>query len=323
MKAKGKFKNVGVLMGGDSTEKEISLKSGEAVCEALECKGYNIKRLTIKTLYDVENLLSKVEIDCIFIALHGGFGEDGAIQKILDDMEIPYTGSSPQTCYLAMNKIESKKILEENGLSVPAYKILKLNQNLMDLGDFSLPLVVKPSMQGSSIGLTIVYNKNILKEAIKEAFNFNSQIIIEQYIEGKEITVGILENEALPVIEIVPKREFYDYKAKYTKGLTEYLIPAPINRELCSKIQNIGLKAHKSLNCDYFSRIDMRLSPEGEVFILEINSIPGLTPGSLLPKAAEAAGVRFEDLCAKIVNSASCKQLTSHKSQVTSLKLET
>ncbi len=313
MRAKGKFKNIGILMGGDSTERKISLKSGEAVCEALERKGYNVKRLIIETLYDVENLLSKVEIDCIFIALHGGFGEDGTIQKILDDMKIPYTGSSPQACYLAMNKIESKKVLEENGLPIPAYKILKFNQSLMDLDDFNLPLVVKPSMQGSSIGLTIVYNKNILKEAIKEAFSFNSQIVIEQYIKGKEITVGILENEVLPVIEIVPKRGFYDYKAKYTKGLTEYLIPAPIDRKLYSKIQNIGLKAHKSLNCDYFSRVDMRLSPEGEVFILEINSIPGLTPGSLLPKAAEVAGVKFEDLCAKIVNAASCKEVLSHR----------
>jgi D-alanine-D-alanine ligase len=303
---KNRFKKIGVLMGGDSGERKISLKSAEAVIKALKNKGYKIKELVVDELKSLKSLIKSAKVDCIFIALHGGFGEDGRVQAVLDEMQIPYTGSGPEASSRAMDKIVSKKILQENGLPVPPYKVLEIGQNERFGDELGLPLVVKPSGQGSSLGLTIVDEKNNLKKAIKKAFDYDSEVIIERYIEGREITVGILNDKPLPVLEIKTSRKFYDYQAKYTGGKTRYLVPAPIEKELYSRIQQLGLKTHKLLECNFFSRVDMRLSPEGQVFILEANSIPGLTSKSLLPKAAREAGISFEEMCQMITEAASC-----------------
>ncbi|HDM37796.1 MAG TPA: D-alanine--D-alanine ligase [Candidatus Omnitrophica bacterium] len=297
-----RFKNIGVMMGGESSEREISLKSGEAVCKALRRRGYNVRELIVNDLKSVEVTIKKNRVDCVFIALHGGFGENGRVQKILEEMRMSYTGSDSKASYLAMNKIESKRVFKECGLPVAPYKIYTANQGSLNLDGLTTPLVVKPSMQGSSVGLSIVENEEEINRAIYRAQSFDSQIIIERYIKGRELTVGILEDKPLPVVEIIPKCKFYDYKAKYTKGLSEYEVPAKLDSSLSKRIQEIGLKAHRALGCCFFSRVDMRLSEDNQVFILEVNSIPGLTTQSLLPKAAASAGISFELLCDKIVN---------------------
>lgn len=293
------FGRIGVLMGGPSAEREISLRSGKAVLEALLIKGYDAKPIEVHMPTKEE--LKSLDIDVAFIALHGSFGEDGQLQSILEELSIPYTGSGVQASRLAMNKIVSREIFKINRLSVPKYEVVK---NGADINlKFEMPIVIKPSAQGSSVGLTIVDKEGELKNALDKAFEFGEEIIVEEYIEGKEITVGILEDRPLPVIQIVPKRRFYDYVAKYTAGVTEYLVPAPISKIEFESAQEAGLLAHKSLGCRSFSRVDMILNKDGVPMILEVNTIPGLTQLSLLPKAAEMAGIKFPELCEKMLES--------------------
>lgn len=308
MQLKRKFKNVGVLMGGLSAEKQISLESGSAVFKALKFRGYDVTSLVVKDKGQAVRLIKKERVDCVFIAMHGGFGEDGTMQKSLDEMRIPYTGSGYKASSLAMDKIESKRILERSDLPVPVYKTLKDCKYPTSFNGLSLPLVIKPSNQGSSIGLTIIEQESSLLKALKFAYSFGSSIIVEQYIKGKEISVGILDDKPLPVVQIESKRKFYDYQAKYTDGFTEYLVPAPIKKSLYKKAQKLGLCAHRALKCHYFSRVDMRLDENGQIYILEVNSIPGLTSHSLIPKAAQVEGISFEDLCEKILNAACCSK---------------
>ncbi|MFH1778511.1 MAG: D-alanine--D-alanine ligase [Candidatus Omnitrophota bacterium] len=294
------FGRIGVLMGGPSAEREVSLCSGKAVLDALLSKGYDVK--PIELYMPTKEELKSLDIDVVFIALHGSFGEDGELQSMLEESNIPYTGSRVEASRLAMDKIASRKIFQKARLFIPNYEVLQngLSPNLK----FKMPVVVKPSAQGSSVGLTIVDRKEELKSAMDQAFEFGEEIIIEEYIEGKEIAVGILEDRALPVIQIVPKRRFYDYVAKYTSGMTEYLVPAPISKAEFESAQKAGLRAHKSLGCRSFSRVDMILNKQSAPIVLEVNTIPGLTQISLLPKAAKAAGIDFPELCEKMLESA-------------------
>lgn len=301
---------IGVLMGGPSAEREVSLRSGKAVLGALLSKGYNARPVELY-LPRIEEL-KLLDIDVAFIALHGSFGEDGELQSMLEELNIPYTGSKVEASRLAMNKIASREIFQRNRLLVPNYEVLKNGVSpdfqrgaVLPLAEkFKMPVVVKPSAQGSSVGLTVVDRVDELKGAIDRAFEFGQEIIIEEYIEGREITVGILEDAPLPVIQIAPRRRFYDYIAKYTAGMTEYLVPAPISQAQFKLAQEAGLKAHHCLGCRSFSRVDMILNNDGVPVVLEVNTIPGLTELSLLPKAAKVAGIEFPELCGKMLDSA-------------------
>lgn len=302
----GQFGRIGVLMGGPSTEREISLKSGKAVYEALKQLRLDVIAVDIKTdnVEENINLIKSHKLNCAFLALHGRFGEDGQIQEILDILRIPYTGSGTLASRLAMDKVASRKIFEVHGLPVPKYKVVdrfSYNTNWKVHNNLALPLVIKPATHGSSIGLSIVDKKEDLDKAVDLAFRFDESILIEEYINGREVTVGILDDTALPVIEIIPKNRFFDYEAKYQVGMTDYVVPAKLEEEITKKIQCIAMSAHKLLGCFGCSRVDMILSKDNTPFVLELNSIPGLTPISLLPKAAKIVGIEFAQLCLKLI----------------------
>lgn len=291
---------IGVLMGGVSSEREISLISGRTVIAALRGEGCDVISLDISdNVKLVRKMLKEAQIDVAFIALHGRFGEDGTIQKLLKSLNIYYTGSHAKASSLALDKILSRKTFRDAGIAVPEHRVITSKVNV-EGNNFRFPFVVKPSSQGSSIGLSIVENKKDLSLAIQLALRYNKRVIIEEYIEGREITVGILDDQALPVIQIVPKRKFYDYQAKYETGMSDYLLPAPLTDDQYLKAQEVALSAHRSLGCRAFSRVDMIMRKE-EPITLEVNTIPGLTQNSLFPKAALAAGISFNQLCVKLI----------------------
>jgi D-alanine-D-alanine ligase len=304
-RTKNRFGRIGVLMGGPSSERGISLKSGKAVYESLKVLGLEVVPVDIQTDDREENtrLIKSHNLDCIFLALHGRFGEDGQIQEILDNLKMPYTGSGVLASRLAMDKIASRQIFEANGLSVPRYKALEKMKNNKDeaCDNLVFPLVVKPVSHGSSIGLSIIDKKEDLNNAMNLAFGFDERVIIEEYIDGREMTVGILDEQPLPVIEIIPKKRFFDFEAKYQPGMTEYVVPAKIEEGLAKKLKNTAFLAHKLLGCRGFSRVDMILSQSDTPFVLEVNSIPGLTPASLLPKAAKVVGIEFSQMCLRLI----------------------
>jgi D-alanine-D-alanine ligase len=306
------FGKVGVLMGGPSSEREISLKSGRAVFAALCASGVKAVAIDITTdnLQKNVSLLKKHNLDCAFIALHGRFGEDGTIQSILAGLELPFTASGVKASKLAMDKIGSLEIFSQGGLSVPKSQFLKKSayqkENYFPT-QLKFPLVIKPANHGSSIGLSIVERVEELPAAIREAFKFDEDIIIQQYISGRELTVGILDELALPVIEIIPQHKFFDFAAKYQDSSTEYIIPAVLDNKIASEIQQAAFKAHKLLGCYGCSRVDFILTPQGQPYILELNTIPGMTATSLLPKAAKIVGIDFSQLCLKLLELAYAK----------------
>lgn len=308
------YKNrIGVLMGGTSTERDISLKSGSAVYAALKEKGCNAVALDLKTEREKEvvSLIKDSGISVAFIALHGRFGEDGNIQRILEKLKIPYTGSGHKASRIAMDKVLSYKIFRKHNIKIPkfivvtkkGYKAKSINKKL---GDF--PLVVKPITQGSSVGISIVDNFKDLDKAIILASHFDNKIIIEEYIKGRELTVGILENKPLPVIEIISKDKFFDYKAKYQSDRTDYITSLELSDGLYEAVQQTSLKAHKVLGCEDFSRVDLILDNNYKIVVLEINSIPGFTTTSLLPKAALVSKIEFAELCLRLINLALCRK---------------
>ncbi|HDZ76635.1 MAG TPA: D-alanine--D-alanine ligase [Candidatus Omnitrophica bacterium] len=299
---KNEFGLIGVLMGGPSNERTISLRSGKAVSEALKSLNLDVVDLDIKDsdIDKVAKQIKKSRIDIAFIALHGAFGEDGTIQQLLSDNNIPYTGSGVAASKSSLNKITARNIMKQGGLLVPDALILKKdNFDITSIAEF--PLVVKPVSSGSSIGLTIVETKEGIKSALDDAFKYDDQVLMEDYIEGRELTVSILDEKALSVIEIVPKRKFFDYQAKYTVGLTDYIIPAVLEKDVYGNVQESALAAHRALGCCGFSRVDMIMNSKNNLIILEVNTIPGMTRNSLLPRAAAAEGYDFAELCLKIL----------------------
>lgn len=292
---------VGILAGGPSSEREISLESGNAVYNALNTGDFTTVLIDLCAL--VKEDIKKTGIDVAFIALHGGFGEDGSVQSALAEMGMPFTGSGQKASNLALDKLASRIIFEESGIKVPDFKAFKRGVKF-DADFFKMPLVVKPRREGSSVGLSLVFNENDLDDALKKAFKYDDDILVEEFIKGREITVGILDDKPLPVIEIAPDGTHYDFYAKYKSSETKYFIPAPLEAGIFKKAQEIGLKAHKALGCSFFSRVDMILGEDGIIYVLEVNTIPGLTSRSLLPKAAEAAGIDFASLCRKILYAA-------------------
>ena len=301
------YGRVGVLLGGPSSEREVSLKSGKAVCDSLTQAGLEVVPIDIVTDAVNENmrLIKMHKIDCAFLALHGRFGEDGQVQEILDILGIPYTGSGAKASKLAMDKIASRMLFDIHGLEVPRYRVLEKvcrNSAANVCSEFSFPLVVKPASQGSSVGLSIIDKKEELKRAVDEALAFEDKIIIEEYIRGREVTCGILNEKPLPVIEIVPKKRFFDYEAKYQYGMTEYIVPAEVSVEISSLVQKRALMAHKILGCVGCSRVDLIINDKNQAYILEVNTIPGLTQTSLLPKAAKVCGIDFTQLCITLLD---------------------
>jgi len=302
----GCFGKIGVLMGGPSTEREVSLKSGTAVYENLKELGLDVIAIDIKSAGVEENLqlLRSSGIDCAFLALHGSFGEDGRIQAILDEVDIPYTGSGAAASRKAMDKVVSRTVFRKHGIRVPHCEVI-LKGSIFSpeklLSALGLPIVVKPATQGSSVGLSIVDKKEDFPAAMELAFGFDEKVIVEEYIRGRELTVGILDDKALPVVEIIPKNRFFDYEAKYKYGLTEYIVPAELDPAVAAGLAEISLRAHNALGCSGCSRIDIILAEGNAPFVLEINTIPGLTSTSLLPKAAKAAGISFPQLCVNLI----------------------
>ncbi len=309
------FGRIGVLLGGPSTEREVSLRSGKAVYESLKRLGLDVAAIDIKTGGVKENvdLIKSSAINCAFLALHGRFGEDGQIQAILDEIDIPYTGSGVKASMLAMDKVASRMIFQAQGIDVPHYEIVRKNAARpgKDFSSaFGFPLVVKPVTHGSSVGLSIVDRKQDLAAAIDLAFSFDDKIVIEEYIRGREVTVGILDENVLPVVEIIPKKRFFDYEAKYQHGLTDYIVPAELEAAVTADLGRKALAAHKAIGCFGCSRVDIILKDGNTPCVLEVNTIPGFTETSLLPKAAKVAGIGFAQLCIKLIQLAYDKAKT-------------
>lgn len=328
---------VTVLMGGTTSERDVSLATGREVVKALRSVGHDVvaidtargflppgteqtlipdapgaapprpEELAVMVRGEMAPALGELpavrQTNVVFLALHGGAGEDGRLQALLDLVGVPYTGSGYLGSALAMDKQVSKQLFEHAGVPTPACRMAPADAATV-ARELGFPVVVKPSKQGSTVGLTVVREPEALEAAIATAYAFDDEVVIEKYIEGRELTVGILGERALPVVEIRPKHTIYDYECKYTKGMSEYLVPAPLTDEQASVIQELALRAHRALKLRGYSRIDFRMDAGGHFFCLEANSLPGMTQTSLLPKAAAAAGISFPALCDQIVRAA-------------------
>lgn len=294
---------IAVLYGGPSSEREISLKSGSAVINALN--NLKIKNFPVIVNNDLKwvDTIKKVKADFVFIALHGKFGEDGTVQSILEFLKIPYSGSGVLASALSMNKPKAKEIFTFNKIQTPPWRVITRAD---EIRDFSTPFVVKPIDEGSAIGVSVVFNHREIKAALKTAFKYGKKILVEKYIDGTELTVAILGKTALPVIEIVPKGKFYDFDSKYKPGMSEHIIPARLPKTILKKSQEIALKAFRSLGCKAFGRVDIKVNSEKEIFVLELNTIPGMTQTSLLPDAARAAGLSFEEMILEMIKHSLC-----------------
>lgn len=299
-------KKIGVLMGGKSTEREISLRSGKAIYTALKDSGYDV--VAIDTGSNICEALQREKIEIAFIALHGGHGENGAVQGMLEVLEIPYTGSGILASALAMDKEASKKIFLYHKIPVPPFEVLSREQgaksiNSLHIG-FSMPWVVKPATEGSSIGVNIVRDEGQVRSAVEKAFALSDRAIIEKYIEGREVHIGVLNNKVLGGVEVRPSLEFYSYEAKYQPGLTEYILPPEIDSTTYERAKETALSAHIALGCRGATRTDLRIDKDGDPHVLEVNTIPGMTETSLLPKVARLAGLDFPALIEEILRGA-------------------
>jgi D-alanine-D-alanine ligase len=296
-------KRIAVLMGGQSAEREVSLRSGKAILAALLRKGYDAVSLDVDA--SVGSRLRESQAEVAFIALHGPGGEDGTIQGMLEILGIPYTGSGVQACAVAMDKAMTKVLLEYAGIPVPRGHVLTTPARTARLPrGFRLPVVVKPVSQGSTVGITIVRRARELPTALGTALEFGPEVLLEEYIEGRELTVAVLNGRPLPVVEIIAPQGFYDFAAKYTPGACTYKTPAPLGARQTKLLQTLALAVHRRLGCRGASRVDFRMDRKGRPFVLEINTVPGMTETSLLPMAAKAAGLSYETLVEGFLESA-------------------
>ena len=297
---------VAVLKGGRSAERAVSLNSGAQAAAALRGAGFDV--IEIDTGDDeFIGELSSSEADVAFIALHGRFGEDGTVQGLCELLELPYVGSGVLASALAMDKVMSKRFFTQAELATPDYVVLRRHE-LFDIGALVDSLgdktVVKPANEGSSVGMTIVHEPAELSEAIEKAFGFDRQVLVERFVAGVEVTVAVLGNDdvvALPTLEIVPENEFYDYDSKYVPGMCRHIIPAGVSEAAREECQRLAVEAHKTLGCRGLSRSDTIVAADGSVWLLEVNTIPGMTSTSLVPDAARAAGIEFPELCRMLV----------------------
>lgn len=324
-----------VLMGGKSPEHEVSLLSGREVVRHLDPEKYEVLPLivskdgqrwqlkavaeflltakqeisSVKDLAPTRKEIAPDEIpqwaDVVFIAMHGVFGEDGTVQGMLELGGIPYTGAGVLASALGMDKPIFRKVIKEAGITIPKYLVLEKRDKIDEIWrNFKLPVVVKPSSQGSSVGVNIVHQKRKICSALDKAFSFGPRIMVEEYLVGTEVTCGVIGNnnlQALPVVEIIPKKEFFDYEAKYVFGMCEEIVPARISAELTKMVQETAIKVYRAIGCRGLGRVDMIIS-RGKPYVLEINTIPGLTPNSLLPKEAATAGISFPRLIEKLID---------------------
>ncbi len=300
-------KKIAVVMGGVSNEREISLLSGRNVLNVLEEEGLDAVGID---LVDEEGTvlkqaIEKKRIDIVFIALHGRYGEDGGVQGFLEKLSVPYTGSGVIASATCFNKFVAKQLLNGVGISTaPFYSVTGKNDRKEKLGNLGFPVVVKPCSGGSSIGTSIARDEEGLKKALTTAFEHDSSVLIEKYIPGKEITVSVMGNDrpqVLPIIEIVPKEEFYNYTAKYEPGMSEHILPARLSPEKKREAEEMGILTYRTLGCRGFARVDMIVGEDDTIYVLEANTIPGLTATSLFPEAAKAAGIGYGEVCRKLL----------------------
>ncbi|VVM05754.1 D-alanine-D-alanine ligase [Methylacidimicrobium cyclopophantes] len=282
-----------VLEGGPSHEREVSLRTGRAVTAALRQLDYPVEEIDLR---DVDLSLPQ-DTDIVFLCLHGTFGEDGQVQRLLLRRGVRFTGSGAEASERAFDKSWSKEIFRKSGVPTPDWALARSGDKL----PLPLPFVIKPARQGSSIGISLVFQKGEYREAYIRAAEEDHLVIAEAYIQGRELTVGILGSELLPVVEIRPKAGFYDYRNKYTPGAVEYLCPAPLTGEEADSAARAALAAYRALGCTVYGRVDLLLDADGKPWVIEVNTIPGMTETSLFPKAARAAGLEFPQLCEKIL----------------------
>ncbi len=291
--------HIAVLMGGPSAERDVSLATGAGVAKALHSLGAQVTEVDVR---DADFVLP-ADIDLAFIALHGTFGEDGQVQKILEGRGVAYTGEGVEESRIAFDKILSKERFELQQVPTPDWEILTAGQR----PSLSLPFVIKPPRQGSTVGVYIIKEEKEIDEALAKAAEYDEELLVEKFIAGRELTIGILGDLALPILEIIPKGGFYDFKNKYpflnpsAGGSAQHICPAPIPDEDARAIRDLALRAHRSLGLKVYSRVDIILPESGEPSVLEANTIPGMTEVSLLPDAARVAGIGYAELCARII----------------------
>ena len=292
-----KPKKIAVLMGGPGEEKDVSLKSGQAIKKALNHNGYDVTSIILDTKLEklVKDLLS---VDLVFLGLHGNIGENGTIQGFLDALGIIYTGSGPLSSAICMDKNISKIIAKNNGIMTPKWKLC---DTVIDDAKMNYPVIVKPNGQGSTVGLRIAHNESELKPSIEYAFNYDNSVLVEEYIQGRELTVMLIDGKAQPVCEIIPSHEFYDYECKYTAGMSKYICPAEIDDNISNYVKKISENLFDLLKCENYSRADFRMDDQNKFWFLEMNTLPGMTDTSLAPMSALAAGISFNELIDKIV----------------------
>ena len=292
-------KKIAVLMGGPGSEREVSLATGRGVAKALRSLGAEVIEIDVRN----EDFQLPNDVDLAFITIHGTFGGDGQIQKILERRGIAYTGEGVTTSEIAFDKIRTKERFLEHGVTTPPWEVIHAGER----PTIPLPIVVKPPRQGSTVGVVIVRTENELESAMNEASKYDRELLIEKFVSGRELTIGVLGDQALPILEIIPKGGFYDFNNKYpflnpqAGGGAEHVCPANIDAKKTKEIQELALRAFRAAGLQVYARVDAILSETGQPFILEINNIPGMTETSLLPEAAAAVAISYTDLCARII----------------------
>jgi D-alanine-D-alanine ligase len=292
-------KRIAVLMGGPGSERDVSLATGRGVSKALRSLGAEVIDVDVPG----ENFALPKDVDLAFITIHGTFGEDGQLQQILEERGVPYTGDGVEASRAAFDKILSKEKFREHDVVTPEWEVIEVGRR----PTISVPLVVKPARQGSTVGVVIVKNASELDSAMAEAGKYDQKLLIEKFVPGRELTIGVLGDQALPILEIIPKGGFYDFNNKYpflnpqAGGGAEHVCPAKIDSDKTKQIQEQALGAFRALGLVVYGRVDVLLPDSGEAVVLEVNTIPGMTEASLLPEAAAAAGINYVDLCARII----------------------
>jgi D-alanine-D-alanine ligase len=299
MKTNLAHRRIAVLMGGPGSERDVSFATGKGVANALRSLGAEVAEVDVKG----PDFELPRGIDLAFIALHGTFGEDGQVQRILEDRGVAYTGEGATESELAFDKIRSKEAFRQHDVTTPYWQIVTIGQR----PTIPIPFVIKAPRQGSTVGVHIIKNEREIDAAIADAGKYDRELLIEKFVPGRELTIGILGEQALPILEIIPKGGFYDFANKYpflnpsAGGGAEHVCPATIPEDRTREIQDLALRAHRSLGLQVYSRVDIMLPEEGEPAVLEVNTIPGMTEASLLPEAAAAAGIGYAELCARII----------------------
>jgi D-alanine-D-alanine ligase len=303
-----KATRVGVVMGGASAEREISIRSGEAVAAALGGLGYDVTSVVLGTGADALHELATADLDVAFLALHGRLGEDGCVQGVLELLGIPYTGSNVLSSALAMDKLKAKELFRLHNVPTPAYYVFGAEHSAADLeevhGSFGFPVIAKPRREGSSLGVAKATNLSELAQAIEGALAYDSSVLVERFIEAKEVAVGILDGRVLGAIEIAPRSGMYDFHAKYTPGMTDYFMPARLPAARYRGVLNLAERAAQALDTSGAVRVDLLVTEGQNEYVLEVNTLPGMTETSLLPKIASAAGFGFPELCEAILERA-------------------